>query len=131
MDQYRILHLEDSLLDAELVCEHLRRSDLACTVERAATRQDFVTALARGGPFDAILADYNLPDFDGLSALRMVRERAPTPPFIFVSGALGEETAIDALKEGATDYVLKHRLQRLPLALKRAIDETKARQRRN
>src|SRR5215210_4347834 len=120
MDQYRILHLEDSTLDAELVREHLRRGGLTCEVRRAATRDAFLAALEREEPFDAVLADYNLPDFDGHAALRIAREKAPLTPFIFVSGALGEETAIDALKEGATDYVLKHRLQRLPLALKRA-----------
>ena len=87
---------------------------------RIETREEFVAAMERGG-FDLILADYSLPSFDGLSALAIARKTRPEVPFIFVSGAIGEEFAIETLKSGATDYVLKDRLSRLPTAIERAL----------
>jgi signal transduction histidine kinase len=80
--------------------------------------------------FDIILADYMLPSFDGFSALAIAREERPDVPFIFVTGSLGEEVAIESLKRGATDYVLKHRLSRLVAAVNRALDESDARKER-
>jgi DNA-binding NtrC family response regulator len=80
--------------------------------------------------FDLILADYSLPGFDGISALELAKEMRPNVPFIFVSGHLGEELAIDTLKRGATDYVLKGRLERLIPAVKRALREAKERDER-
>ncbi|MDO9714097.1 HWE histidine kinase domain-containing protein [Paracraurococcus lichenis] len=122
----RILHLEDSPVDAELIAEHLARPGLACTIRLVATRATYSAALIEDS-FDIILADYVLPDFDGLAALMMARDLAPDTPFIFVSGTLGEEAAVEAVKRGATDYVVKQRLARLPVAVERAMAETRAR----
>ena len=121
----RILLLEDSDLDAELVGELIARAGLPHTVTRAMSRDEF---LAEINPprHDLILADYVLPSFDGLSALALAREHCPEVPFVFVSGTLGEDLAVEALKHGATDYVTKHRLDRLPLAIVRALKEAKA-----
>jgi two-component sensor histidine kinase len=119
----RILLLEDSDLDAELIALHLRRGDVAHAITRVTTREDYVAALS--GEYDLILADYSLPSFDGLSALTIAHERTPETPFIFVSGTLGEEIAIESFKRGATDYVLKQRLVRLPAAVTRALAEAK------
>src|SRR5262249_28076558 len=102
----RILYLEDDYRDAELVQEILEADEIFCSVARVETEPDFNASLERGG-FDLILADYTLPSFDGLSALKIARQRCPNVPFIFVSGTLGEEVAIEALKIGATDYVFK------------------------
>ena len=123
--RYRVLHLEDSPIDAELVAAHLDRSGVACTIERVETRAAFRAALADGG-FDLILADHVLPDFDGLAALAIARELAPATPFIFVSGTLGEEAAVEAVKQGATDYVVKARLGRLQIAVGRVLAEARA-----
>ncbi|MCK5931523.1 MAG: response regulator [Fulvimarina manganoxydans] len=125
----RILHLEDSDLDADLITEHLRIGGVAHRTDRVWERADFVRLLSRGG-YDLILADYKLPSFDGLSALDIARNLAPDLPFIFVSATLGEEVAIEALKNGATDYVIKSRLGRLATCVERAIRETHERRRR-
>jgi signal transduction histidine kinase len=117
----RILYLENDLADAELVHETLEADGIACELTRVEAEGEFRDAL-RGG-FDLILADYTLPAFDGLSALRIVRQQLTDVPFIFVSGTLGEEVAIDALKMGATDYVFKTRLSRLVPAIHRAMRE--------
>jgi signal transduction histidine kinase/DNA-binding response OmpR family regulator len=127
----RILHLEDSTKDAELIEATLAGEGLACEVVLVDTREDFVAALEQGG-FDLILADYGLTSFDGLSALRIAKEKCPHVPFILVSGTLGEELAIESLKLGATDYVLKHRLSRLVSCIKRArreVEEMRERRR--
>jgi two-component sensor histidine kinase len=125
----RILLLEDSEVDAELICEQLRRGGMECDIVRVAQRDEFAAALDRGG-YDLILSDYSLPSFDGGTALALTRTKAPDTPFIFVSGVLGEERAIESLKLGATDYVLKQRLQRLPLAVERALSEAEERNER-
>jgi PAS domain S-box-containing protein len=122
----RILHLEDSPIDAELVAAHLARSGFGCEIRLVAERDAYVAALAEGG-IDLVLADYVLPGFDGLAALALARELAPETPFIFVSGTLGEEAAVEAVKQGATDYVVKQRLARLPIAVGRAMAEARAR----
>lgn len=101
-----ILHLEDSPLDAELAASKLRKSGRDFRIEHVITREQFIDALEKR-PFDLILSDYDLPQFDGYQALRIVQERWPDVPFIFVSGVLGEEVAVDTLKGGAVDYVLK------------------------
>src|SRR5712671_1576976 len=121
-----ILHLEDDRKDAELIQGLLEEDGLACQVTRVETREGFVASLEEGG-FDLILADFSLPSFDGLTALKIARQRRPDVPFIFVSGTLGEETAIDALKVGATDYVLKQRLSRIVSSVRRALRESKDR----
>jgi len=97
--------------------------------ERRLPKREFVSALERGG-IDLILSDYTLPGFDGSSALEIAREKVPDVPFIFVSGTLGEEAAIDGLRDGATDYVLKHRLSRLAPAARRALGEADERRKR-
>ena len=122
MKALRILNLEDSPLDAELVHATLSDGGVECEILRVQTRADFVTAL-NSGDFDLVLADYSLPSFDGLSALEVTQEIRPEVPFVLVSGALGEERAIEALKSGATDYVLKQRLERLVPAVQRAVRE--------
>src|SRR5215510_6886323 len=122
----RILHLEDDLRDAELLQAKLETEDILCHVIRVETQVDFCAALEQGG-FDLILADYTLPSFDGLSALKITLEKCPDIPFIFVSGTLGEEVAIEALQIGATDYVLKERLSRLLPSVDRALREAKER----
>lgn len=120
----RILHLEDSAADAELVRGLLEDEGISCLVTCVKTKPDYQTELERGA-FDLILSDYSLPRFDGLTALAMARERHPDKPVIVVSGTMGEEAAVESLKRGATDYVLKHQLARLPSAVKRAITEAK------
>src|SRR5688500_10017268 len=103
-----ILLLEDSELDAQLIHAQLEDAGLVFHLERVDNREDFLRALARG-TYDLILSDYNVPGFDGLSALHAARRFQPDLPFLFVSGTLGEERAIDLLKRGAADYVLKNR----------------------
>jgi len=124
----RILLLEDSRLDAELTQEMLHGAGIDGQWIHVDSRQEFEDALK--GEVDLILADYSLPSFDGMSAMRMARSQHPDVPFILVSGTLGEETAIDALKSGATDYVLKQRLSRLGPAAVRALRESEERRER-
>ncbi|MBK1640406.1 histidine kinase [Chromatium okenii] len=119
-EQLRILLLEDHPADAELIERFLKKSGLVLLAQRVDQREPFLTALNDFRP-DAILADYSLPQFDGLQALALVRQRDPDLPFIFVTGALGEEGAVELLCKGANDYVLKHLLTRLPMALERAL----------
>ena len=118
----RILHLEDYAADAELVQATLEEGGVACQATRVQTAYEFRQALAAGG-YDLVLADYTLPAYDGMSALQLARELRPRVPFIFVSGTMGENAAIEALIAGATDYVLKQRLSRLVPAVKRALCE--------
>ncbi len=115
-----ILYLEDDPRDAELVQARLEMEGVACQVTRVETEVDFCASLEQGG-FDLILADYTLPSFDGMSALTLAVEKHPEVPFIFVSGTLDEEGAIEALKLGATDYVFKTRLSRIVPSLQRAL----------
>ncbi len=121
-EKLRILNLEDNPNDAELNRETLEGEGVGCEMVCVETRRAFLEAIEQGG-FDIILADYSLPAFDGLSALELARERCPEVPFLFVTGTLGEEIAIEALKSGATDYVLKDRLSRLGPAVLRAMKE--------
>jgi PAS domain S-box-containing protein len=121
-----ILHLEDDPMDAELVQILLREASLECQIVHAQTQDEFQHALDQN-VIDIILADYRLPSYDGLSALRLTLERWPEIPFIFVSGTMGEDAAIEALTQGATDYVLKHQLSRLVPAVQRALQEARNR----
>ena len=125
----RILHLEDEPRDQELVRATLEAEGLACEIHAVSTRPDFVTTLERG-EIDLILSDFALPGFDGLTALQIARQRRPDLPVIFLSGTIGEEAAIEAVKSGATDYVLKQRLARLVPAVRRAVTEAQAERRR-
>src|SRR6516162_5871133 len=122
----RILYLEDDPKDAELVQASLEAEGMVCELTRADTQSGFLAFLQQGG-FDLILADYTLPLFDGISALRIAQETCPEVPFIFVSGTMGEELAIEALKQGATDYVFKTRLSRIAPSVRRALREAKER----
>jgi DNA-binding response OmpR family regulator len=105
----RILHVEDCPEDSEIVQRILLKDGIKCEIERRETREEFIEHLKRKD-FDLILADCSLPGFSGLQALALAREFACDIPFIFLSGTMGEETAIESLRNGATDYVLKHRL---------------------
>ena len=120
----RVLHLEDNIRDTELVEGTLEAQGIATDLTRVETEQPFAAAVEDGN-FDVILADYTLPSFDGLSALKLAQQHAPDVPFIFVSGTLGEDVAIEALKRGATDYVLKTRLTRLGSSINRALREAR------
>jgi PAS domain S-box-containing protein len=122
----RILHLEDDPNDAELVQETLESDGILCQWTRIESESEFLASLEHGG-FDLILADYTLPSFDGLSALKIAGQNSPGVPFIFVSGTLGEDVAIEALKIGATDYVFKTRLSRIVPAVQRALREAEER----
>jgi len=124
----KILHLEDNPLDAELVEAKLTADELACDITRVATQKDFSEAL-NAQSFDLILSDYALPGFDGLSALKLARAQRPDTPYVFVSGTMGEEAAVESLKSGAADYVLKDRLARLAAAIRRVVRESVARTR--
>src|SRR6185295_18152713 len=99
-----ILYVEDCALDAELVQSTLEAEGIKCKTVRVETRAQFVGALD-DGKFDLLLSDYNLPGFGGMSALEIARDKCPELPFIFISGSIGEEVAIETLKQGATDYV--------------------------
>ena len=118
----RILLLEDNLLDAELIQVNLTDGGIDCELVRVETSADFVRALEKSC-FGVILSDYSRPGVDGISALKIAQKTCPEVPFIFVSASQGEELAIEALKSGATDYVLKQRLWRLVPSIKRALRE--------
>jgi PAS domain S-box-containing protein len=122
----RILHLEDDPRDAELVQATLVAEGVDCQLTRVETEAEFRGALGEDG-FHLILADYTLPSFDGISALKIAVTQRPEAPFIFVSGTLDEEVAIEMLKMGATDYVFKTRLSRIFPAVQRALRESKER----
>ncbi|HXA44152.1 MAG TPA: PAS domain S-box protein, partial [Candidatus Angelobacter sp.] len=121
-----ILHLEDDPHDATLARTALEDDGIICATTCVQNRAGFVAALEQGG-IDLVLSDFSLPAFAGLSAVEIVRTRWPDLPVILVSGSLGEERAIDSLKSGATDYVLKERLARLAPAVRRAMKEVEER----
>src|SRR5438132_2715397 len=102
--ELRILILEDVASHAELVERELRGAGMVFSARRVSTKADFLKELRDYNP-ELILADYSLPSFDGISALAIAQEKCPSVPFVFVSGAIGEELAIETLKKGATDYV--------------------------
>ena len=121
----RVLLLEDNLADRELIRARLQMENLPCELVCAGGRKGFEAALAQGD-YAVVLSDYALPQFDGLGALRLVRARHPDLPFILISGQLGEEQAVECVKLGATDYVLKHNLARLGSVIRRALREAEA-----
>jgi diguanylate cyclase (GGDEF)-like protein/PAS domain S-box-containing protein len=122
----RLLLVEDVATDAELAVRELKRAGMRIEARLADTEHDFRRALGEFAP-QVILSDFAMPHFNGMDALAIARETAPEVPFIFVSGTIGEEYAIRALKNGATDYVLKTNLIRLPAAVERALQEARAR----
>jgi len=125
----RILHLEDNPADAMLVRDQFAHDELAADVRHVATREEFTAALYEGR-WDLVLADYKLPGYNGLDALKLVRKTHPSLPFILMSGTIGEQAAIESLKAGATDYILKQNRDRLPTAVRRAVAEAVERTRR-
>src|SRR5690606_625381 len=125
----RILFVEDLKEDVERAVYQMQRAGLACEWRRVETEQALIEGLLDFNP-ELILSDFSLPQFDGMSALRVARENAPRVPFVFLSGTIGEERAIQALRAGAVDYVLKENLARLVPAIHRAIDEAEARRER-
>ena len=117
-----ILNLEDDEYDTALAEKKLRKRWKNCRITRVETRKAFMEEVEKN-LYDLVLADYSLPSFDGLTALKIIRKKNQDIPFIFVTGVLGEEKAIETLKKGATDYVLKDRLSRLVPAVHRALSE--------
>ena len=118
----KLVVIEDSVADAELLARYLAKAGLNCVISRVQTEPEFIAALHRDKP-DLILSDFSLPAFGGLRALDLAVLHAPDTPFIYVSGTIGEERAIDALRRGATDYVLKSNLSRLSSSIERALRE--------
>lgn len=127
--ELRILVLEDVAADVVLLNRELRAGGFAFQTKRVETRDEFLHELAQNSP-DLILSDHGLPGFDGFSALSLARDRCPDTPFIFVTGSMGEELAIDSLRSGATDYVLKTRISNLVPAVERALRLAEERTRR-
>lgn len=125
----QILHLEDEPHDSELIQATLQSEGVYCNVTRVDTQPAFRKCLETGN-FDLILVDYSLPAFDGMTALKMTKEIQPNVPFIFVSGTLGDERGVEALKMGATDYVFKSRLSKIVPSVSRALREAQERSQR-
>ena len=115
-----ILHLEDSANDAELISHVLRNEWPDCTIWHVTNAEEYRSAISKQ-PFDVILSDYSMPGFDGLLALADARRHCPKTPFLFLSGMIGEERAVEALKRGATDYIIKDRPARLVPAIRQAL----------
>ena len=120
--QLRVLHVEDNELDAELVSEALRKGGFSASVVVVQEEAEFVAQLLSHHP-EVVIADYNLPQWTGMEALDVLRSKGLDIPLILVSGALGDVTAVECIKRGATDYVLKDALARLPEAIRRALQE--------
>ncbi|HTL67394.1 MAG TPA: PAS domain S-box protein [Lacunisphaera sp.] len=118
--EIQIIIVEDMPADVVLINHHLRKGGLAFKVRRVATADEFLRSLRQGKP-DLIISDHGLPEFDGFSALEMARRYCPEVPFLFVTGSMGEEVAVESLRRGATDYVLKSRLENLVPAVLRAL----------
>jgi diguanylate cyclase (GGDEF)-like protein/PAS domain S-box-containing protein len=121
-DQLKILIVEDVATDAELVSRELKRAGMEHYMARVDTKPAYVRSLAAFAP-DIIISDFSMPQFDGLSALEIARAKVPHTPFIFVSGTIGEEFAIEAIRRGATDYVLKTNMARLATAVRRGLQD--------
>jgi len=120
----KILHLEDSDLDAELLQSHLEKEGIDCTISRVFLKNEFINAI-QVTQFDLILSDNTLPDFDGIDALRLAKKFQPDTPFIFLSGTLGEDVAIEAMRWGAADYILKQKIEKFGVTIKRVIEESR------
>jgi PAS domain S-box-containing protein len=120
--ELRLVVLEDNYSDARLAITALERAGYRCRWDYVSTRLSYIARLDQE-PYDLILSDYSLPDFDGITAVQMLRQRDPHTPFILISGMLGEEIAIESLKAGATDYVIKSHLDRLVPVVARALRE--------
>lgn len=128
-EQLRVLLVEDSLVDAEMNERELGKAGFPFVTWRVDREETLVKALTDFRP-DLILSDYHLPGFDGLRALAICQERAPAIPFLFVTGTMGEELAVESIRHGATDYIIKDRLARLPMAALRALTERRIKEER-
>ena len=128
MTSLRLLHLEDSELDHELALAQMRRGGLDVEVHRVDSEADFLRALDQ--PWDVIVSDYNLPGFSGLVALDLLMASGHDIPFVLVSGEIGEDTAVEAMRNGASDYLLKNNLARLVPALLHAVEASQTRRAR-
>ncbi|RPH49061.1 MAG: PAS domain S-box protein [Desulfobacteraceae bacterium] len=126
MKKLRILNLEDNPNDSDLIQELLEDGGIECEITRVETGEEFISACDKSG-FDIILSDYSLPSFDGLSALKIANEKCSDIPFIFVSGKMGEDIAVESLKNGAVDYILKSNFKRLAASVKRALKDAELR----
>jgi PAS domain S-box-containing protein len=126
----KILHVEDNLTDAKLVAEILAAEFPGCIITVVQSREPFLAGLTTDFPPDIILSDFTMPTFDGITALDLAREWAPDIPFIFLSGSIGEERAIAAIRAGAYDYVLKDNMARLAVVISRALEDFAQRRQR-
>src|SRR5882757_6430618 len=129
VEPLRILHLEDNPYDSEIVSMLLTDERIPFEMQRVETRKDFEAALEKN-ECTLIISDFSLPQFDGLKALHLTREKIAEMPFILFSGTIGEETAIECLKRGATDYILKERPARLVSAVRAIVQASEERERR-
>ena len=120
--QLRVLHVEDNGLDAELVAATLRKGGFSVSAAVVQDEKGFERELLAHRP-DIVLADYNLPQWKGIEAVDVLRREGLDIPLILVSGTLGDVTAVECIKQGATDYVLKDGLARLPQAIRRSLEE--------
>ncbi len=127
--ELRILYLEDNPLDVELTRSRLEAEGLLHRMTHLRTRAEFLDAMQKGG-FDVLMIDYSVPGFASLEALEIARALYPDAPILIISGTIGEEIAIDTMRRGANDYVLKNRISRLSPALRRVVQEAEDRRRR-
>ncbi len=124
----QVLFIEDSEVDVELALHSLDQGGFEVSWDRVDAEEDLKRALGSSKPH-AILSDFSMPRFDGVDALRLAKELAPGVPFIFLSGTISEERAIEAIRLGATDYVLKNNMRRLGTVVRRALSEAAERRR--
>lgn len=122
MNELQILLLEDDIDDAELIADTIQQGGLKCTITTARSEIPFRKALEQGTP-DIILADYALPRFDGIAAMTLAQQMRPGVPVVIISGVIGEELAVEMLRVGASDYILKNRLDRLVPVIVRCVRE--------
>jgi DNA-binding NarL/FixJ family response regulator len=120
----KVLLVEDNPVDAELALYELKKADFDCSARTVVTRDELIRELEAFEP-DIILSDFSLPQFDGLSALELCQAARPDVPFIFLSGTIGEERALETLEKGAADYILKSHAKRLGAAVRRALKDAK------
>ena len=127
INEYKVLIVEDLPADAELDIRETRKVLGECVFEVVETETDFVDKLMNFQP-DIILSDYNMPNFDGLSALKITLNLSPITPLIIVTGSVNEDTAVECMKAGASNYVIKEQIKRLGPAIIHALEEKKIKQ---
>jgi signal transduction histidine kinase len=129
IESLKLLHVEDSQDDSDLLLHHLKRTGIVPTYKRVETKESFISAL-EAGTWDAVVCDYHLPHFDAFEAVKVLKSFNPDIPFIVVSGSIGEEKAVEAMRAGAADYVMKDNLTRLVPVLQRELNEAEQRKKR-